>query len=108
VGTRAVRSCLTHVGSLSDESITTIEGLSSNGNHPLQKAWESLDVPQCGYCQSGQILSAAALLMRTPNPTDEQIDTAMSGNLCRCGTYLRIRKAIHQASEEMSAANKHK
>jgi isoquinoline 1-oxidoreductase alpha subunit len=78
--------------------VTTIEGLSPDGSHPLQKAWEELDVPQCGYCQAGQLMSAAALLAKTPNPTDEQIDTAMNGNICRCATYLRIRAAIHKAA----------
>jgi aerobic-type carbon monoxide dehydrogenase small subunit (CoxS/CutS family) len=82
-----------------DERITTIEGLSPDGLHPVQVAWEALDVPQCGYCQSGQILSAVSLLKRTPNPTDAEIDAAMSGNLCRCGTYTRIRRAIHEAAE---------
>jgi isoquinoline 1-oxidoreductase alpha subunit len=81
------------------ESITTIEGLSPDGQHALQIAWETHDVPQCGYCQSGQIMSAAALLQRTPHPMDAEIDTAMNGNLCRCGTYPRIRQAIHQAAE---------
>jgi isoquinoline 1-oxidoreductase alpha subunit len=98
VGGHAVRSCVTHVGSVAGESITTIEGLSPDGLHPLQAAWEALDVPQCGYCQAGQILSAAALLERTPHPTDADIDGAMSGNLCRCGTYPRIRQAIHEAA----------
>ena len=78
--------------------ITTIEGLSADGNHPVQKAWESVDVPQCGYCQAGQIMAAAALLQRNPNPSDADIDTAMNGNICRCGTYLRIREAIHKAA----------
>ena len=78
--------------------ITTIEGLSADGTHPLQRAWEELDVPQCGYCQAGQIMSAAALLAKTPKPTDADIDTAMNGNLCRCATYLRIRQAIHRAA----------
>jgi isoquinoline 1-oxidoreductase alpha subunit len=81
------------------EPITTIEGLSPDGLHPVQVAWEALDVPQCGYCQAGQIMSAAALLARTPHPTDADIDAAMSGNLCRCGTYTRIRQAIHQAAD---------
>jgi isoquinoline 1-oxidoreductase alpha subunit len=96
---QAIRSCMTEVGSVGDERITTIEGLSPDGLHPVQVAWEALDVPQCGYCQSGQILSAASLLKRTPNPTDSDIDAAMSGNLCRCGTYARIRQAIHEAAE---------
>ena len=95
---KAERSCLTPVGSIAQKKITTIEGLSPDGLHPLQAAWEALDVPQCGYCQAGQIMSAAALLEHTPNPTDAEIDTAMSGNLCRCGTYPRIRQAIHQAA----------
>jgi isoquinoline 1-oxidoreductase subunit alpha len=104
VGGRAVRSCMTHVGSVAGEPITTIEGLSPDGLHPVQVAWETLDVPQCGYCQAGQIMSAAALLQRTPHPTDADIDSAMSGNLCRCGTYTRIRQAIHQAAEAGAAA----
>ena len=95
---RAIRSCMTHVGSVAGQSITTIEGLSPDGLHPVQAAWEAIDVPQCGYCQSGQIMAAAALLERTPHPTDAEIDTAMSGNICRCGTYPRIRQAIHQAA----------
>lgn len=94
----AIRSCLTPVSAVTAGAIITIEGLSPDGSHPLQQAWESLDVPQCGYCQAGQIMSAAALLQRTPNPGDEEIDSAMSGNLCRCGAYLRIREAIHQAA----------
>jgi isoquinoline 1-oxidoreductase alpha subunit len=94
----AIRSCSTPVSTIGSAAITTIEGLSANGNHPLQIAWQDIDVPQCGYCQAGQIMSAAALLARTPKPTDEQINTAMSGNLCRCGTYVRIRAAIHQAA----------
>jgi isoquinoline 1-oxidoreductase alpha subunit len=95
---KAVRSCMTRVGTLEGRSITTIEGLSPDGLHPVQVAWEALDVPQCGYCQAGQIMSAAALLSRTPNPTDADIDAAMSGNICRCGTYPRIRQAIHEAA----------
>jgi isoquinoline 1-oxidoreductase alpha subunit len=94
----AVRSCMTHVGSVTGQHVTTIEGLSPGGLHPVQAAWESIDVAQCGYCQSGQIMAAAALLDRSPHPTDAEIDTAMSGNLCRCGTYPRIRQAIHQAA----------
>jgi len=104
LGGRAVRSCMTHVGSVGADPITTIEGLSPEGLHPVQIAWEALDVPQCGYCQAGQILSATALLAHTPHPTDAEIDTAMSGNICRCGTYPRIREAIHQAAEAGSAA----
>jgi len=99
VGGRAVRSCMTRVGAVTDEAITTIEGLSPDGQHPVQVAWEALDVPQCGYCQAGQIMSAVALLAHTPHPTDAEIDAAMSGNLCRCGTYPRIRQAIHEAAE---------
>jgi aerobic-type carbon monoxide dehydrogenase small subunit (CoxS/CutS family) len=99
VGGKAVRSCMTHVGSVVGESITTIEGLSADASHPVQQAWEEIDVPQCGYCQSGQIMAAAALLAHTPHPTDADIDTAMNGNLCRCGTYPRIRQAIHQAAD---------
>jgi isoquinoline 1-oxidoreductase alpha subunit len=104
LGGQAVRSCMTEVGSVADEPITTIEGLSPDGLHPVQVAWEALDVPQCGYCQAGQILSATALLRRTPNPTDADIDAAMSGNLCRCGTYTRIRQAIHEAAEAGAAS----
>jgi isoquinoline 1-oxidoreductase alpha subunit len=104
VAGRAVRSCITHVGSAVGEPITTIEGLSPDGLHPVQVAWQELDVPQCGYCQAGQIMSAAALLERTPHPTDAEIDAAMSGNLCRCGTYTRIRQAIHEAADAGAAA----
>ena len=104
VGDHAVRSCMTHVGSVTDEPITTIEGLSPDGQHALQVAWETHEVPQCGYCQAGQIMSAVALLERTPHPTDAEIDAAMSGNLCRCGTYTRIRQAIHQAAEAGATA----
>jgi isoquinoline 1-oxidoreductase alpha subunit len=96
---KAVRSCLTQAQAAANKHITTIEGLSPDGMHPLQVAWQELDVPQCGYCQAGQIMSAAALLAAKPKPTDSDIDTAMNGNLCRCGTYLRIRKAIHRAAE---------
>ena len=95
---RAVRSCMTHVGSVAGQHITTIEGLSPDGAHPLQQAWEEVDVAQCGYCQSGQIMAAAALLEHNPHPTDADIDSAMRGNLCRCGTYPRIREAIHHAA----------
>ena len=95
----AVFSCVTNVSRVVGQKVVTIEGLSEKNDHPLQKAWMELDVPQCGYCQSGQIMSAAVLLRENKNPTDEDIDTAMSGNLCRCGTYLRIRKAIHLAAE---------
>lgn len=94
----AIRSCTRPVSEVAGAEITTIEGLSADGSHALQKAWVELDVPQCGYCQAGQIMSAAALLARTPKPTDTQIDTAMNGNICRCATYLRIRQAIHKAA----------
>ena len=93
------RSCVTPAESVAGKSITTIEGLSSNRSHPVQQAWIEMDVPQCGYCQSGQIMAAAALLKQNPKPSDADIDSAMSGNLCRCGTYPRIRKAIHRAAE---------
>lgn len=95
-----IRSCTTAVSVAAGKSITTIEGLSPNRSHALQKAWIAEDVPQCGYCQSGQLMSAAALLAANPNPTDQDIDTAMAGNICRCGTYTRIRKAIHRAARE--------
>jgi len=94
----AVRSCVTPVSAVRGRKVTTIEGLSRDNSHPLQKAWIELDVPQCGYCQSGQIMSAAALLAQTPQPSDADIDAAMSGNICRCGTYQRIRAAIHRAA----------
>jgi aerobic-type carbon monoxide dehydrogenase small subunit (CoxS/CutS family) len=94
----ATRSCITTVKAAAGKTITTIEGLSPGSNHPLQTAWVAEQVPQCGYCQSGQIMSAAALLAKTPRPTDAQIDTAMTGNICRCGTYQRIRRAIHRAA----------
>src|SRR6056300_15490 len=94
----AVRACQLPVASLESEKITTIEGLSEQGEHPVQKAWIAHDVPQCGYCQAGQIMSAAALLASNPNPSDEDIDAAMRGNICRCGTYTRIKKAIKTAS----------
>jgi len=93
------RACVTPISTVATASITTIEGLSPDGAHPVQRAWVAEDVPQCGYCQSGQIMAAAALLANTPSPTDAQIDTAMRGNLCRCGTYVRIRAAIHRAAE---------
>ena len=94
----ATRSCLTNASAATGKKITTIEGLSPTSSHRLQKAWIDEQVPQCGYCQSGQIMSAAALLTKTPNPTDAQIDSAMTGNICRCGTYQRIRRAIHRAA----------
>jgi len=95
---QTTRSCVTDVSSVAGKKITTIEGLSPDGSHPAQVAWQEIDVPQCGYCQSGQIMSAAALLAKIPQPTNAQIDDAMEGNLCRCGTYLRIREAIHRAA----------
>jgi len=95
----AVRSCVTTVKRAAGQRVVTIEGLSGNNDHPLQKAWIELDVPQCGYCQAGQIMSAAVLLRENPDPSDEDIDNAMEGNLCRCGTYLRIKKAIHLAAD---------
>lgn len=94
-----VRACSTTAASAVGREITTIEGLSDDNSHPVQQAWIEDTVPQCGYCQSGQIMSAAAMLSRTPDPSDSEIDTAMAGNLCRCGTYLRIRRAIHRAAE---------
>jgi isoquinoline 1-oxidoreductase subunit alpha len=95
-----VRSCSVPLSAAGGKRVTTIEGLSPNRSHALQQAWIELDVPQCGYCQSGQLMSAAALLAHTPHPTDADIDAAMSGNICRCGTYQRIRAAIHRAAEE--------
>jgi aerobic-type carbon monoxide dehydrogenase small subunit (CoxS/CutS family) len=95
----AVRSCVLPLGALEGKRITTIEGLSIDRRHAVQRAWIELDVPQCGYCQSGQIMSAAALLKDHPRPSDDEIDAAMAGNICRCGTYPRIRKAIHRAAE---------
>jgi len=100
---RAVRSCVTPVSSVENRNITTIEGLADTETHPVQMAWEETDVAQCGYCQPGQIMSAVALLSKTPKPTDADIDSAMSGNLCRCGTYPRIREAIHRAAEMQAA-----
>jgi isoquinoline 1-oxidoreductase alpha subunit len=99
----ATRSCVLPLGAVQGKSVTTIEGLSSDRSHAVQKAWLEIDVPQCGYCQSGQIMSAAALLKTTPKPSDADIDAAMSGNICRCGTYPRIRKAIHRAAELLAA-----
>ena len=103
LGANAVRSCLTPVSAAANAPITTIEGLSADGTHPVQVAWQEIDVPQCGYCQAGQIMSASALLAKKPQPTDEDIDEAMNGNLCRCATYLRIRKAIHHAASLSSS-----
>jgi isoquinoline 1-oxidoreductase subunit alpha len=105
VGGRPTRSCITSLESVSDADITTIEGLDSNGQHPLQKAWIALQVPQCGYCQSGQIMQAASLLKDFPAPSDQDIDAVMTGNLCRCMTYVRIRKAIKQAATELRGAS---
>jgi isoquinoline 1-oxidoreductase subunit alpha len=95
----ATRSCTRKVSTVAGMEVSTIEGLSPDGTHALQRAWEELDVPQCGYCQAGQLMAAASLLAKTPNPTDADIDTAMSGNICRCATYLRIRQAIHKAAQ---------
>ena len=96
---QALRSCSTPISNVSGKTVTTIEGLSPNGTHVVQQAWLEVDVPQCGYCQPGQIMTAAALLTKTPNPTDADIDSAMRGNICRCGTYQQIRAAIHRAAE---------
>jgi isoquinoline 1-oxidoreductase alpha subunit len=104
VAGQPVRSCSYPISALGAKAVTTLEGLSPNGTHPLQQAWQTVDVPQCGYCQAGQIMSAAALLAKTPKPTDKDIDSAMSGNLCRCGTYVRIREAIHKAADMGSNA----
>jgi aerobic-type carbon monoxide dehydrogenase small subunit (CoxS/CutS family) len=101
---QAVRSCVTPLSAVAGKEVTTIEGLSKDNGHPVQRAWIALDVPQCGYCQSGQIMAAAALLARNPQPTDVDIDQAMSGVLCRCGTYSRIRRAIKLASGQNAAA----
>ena len=102
----ATRSCITPVSAVAGKKITTIEGLSADGSHPVQQAWLEIDVPQCGYCQCGQIMSAATLLSKKASPTDAEIDDFMSGNICRCGTYQRIRKAIHRAAELQSAHGK--
>ena len=95
---KAVRACQTPVAAAASGQITTLEGLSPDGSHPVQLAWQEIDVPQCGYCQAGQIMSASALLAKIPQPTDQDIDAAMNGNLCRCGTYIRIRQAVHRAA----------
>lgn len=100
---KAIRSCITPVSNVAGKAVTTIEGISSNRSHPIQKAWIQHQVPQCGYCQSGQIMSAVALLEKNPSPTDEQIDTGMSGNICRCGTYQRIHDAIKTAAKEIES-----
>jgi isoquinoline 1-oxidoreductase alpha subunit len=94
-----IRSCIVPASAVQGAEVTTVEGLSADGSHPLQRAWEDVDVPQCGYCQAGQIMSAAALLAKNPKPTDADIDAAMAGNICRCATYLRIRAAIHRATD---------
>jgi len=99
----ALRSCSTTMKNLQGKSVTTIEGLSANGDHPVQKAWEAANVPQCGYCQAGQIMQAVALLKTKPHPTDDEIDSFMQGNICRCGTYQRIRQAIKSAAAEVKA-----
>ena len=99
---KPVRSCSTPISQVAGKKVTTIEGLSANSSHPLQQAWIAEQVPQCGYCQSGQLMSAAALLASNRQPTDQAIDTAMSGNICRCGTYQRIRRAIHRAAKMMA------
>jgi isoquinoline 1-oxidoreductase alpha subunit len=99
----AVRSCVLPISGAAGKKVTTIEGLSEDGSHPLQRVWVETDVPQCGYCQAGQIMSAAALLEQKPKPTDADIDAAMAGNLCRCATYTRIREAIHQAAAQVPA-----
>ncbi|MCE7922016.1 MAG: (2Fe-2S)-binding protein [Haliscomenobacteraceae bacterium CHB4] len=96
----AVRSCVMPVSAVGNAAVTTIEGLSEKGDHPVQRAWDEVDVPQCGYCQAGQIMTAAALLQRNPNPGDEEIEQAMSGNLCRCGAYHRIRDAVKLAAKK--------
>lgn len=106
VGGRATRSCATPLSAVEGAEITTIEGLDPAGAHPVQKAWREIQVPQCGYCQSGQIMQAAAMLKDFPEPSDADIDAVMTGNLCRCMTYVRIRDAVRQAAAEMSAANR--
>jgi aerobic-type carbon monoxide dehydrogenase small subunit (CoxS/CutS family) len=103
---RPVRSCSVPVSAVGTAEVTTIEGLSPDATHPLQLAWQELDVPQCGYCQAGQLMSAAALLAKNPNPTDAEIDAAMAGNLCRCATYTRIRAAIHKAAQGESTSTR--
>ncbi len=102
-----VRSCLVPLNAVEGKAVTTIEGLSADRSHVLQKAWIELDVPQCGYCQSGQLMSAAALLNANPDPSDADIDAAMAGNICRCGTYSRIRAAVHRAAELLKASGAH-
>ena len=103
---QAIRSCITPVSNVANKAVTTIEGLSSDNSHPVQSAWIELDVPQCGYCQSGQIMAATSLLAKTPQPTDADIDEVMKGNICRCGTYQDLRKAIHRAANIMATKTK--
>ncbi|MGH9738551.1 MAG: (2Fe-2S)-binding protein [Candidatus Acidiferrales bacterium] len=102
----AIRSCITPISSVEGKHVTTIEGLSPDHSHPVQRAWIEVDVPQCGYCQSGQIMSASALLAKNPHPTDAEIETAMAGNICRCGTYQQIKEAIHRAAHMHGGAPK--
>ncbi len=102
LGDTAVRSCMLTVSAVGNQDITTIEGLSEHGDHPVQKAWLEIDVPQCGYCQAGQIMTASALLKQNPNPSESEIEMAMNGNICRCGTYTRIKKAVQLAAESES------
>ena len=106
VNGEATRSCVLPLSAVANAEVTTIEGLSEKGDHPVQVAWDQLDVPQCGYCQSGQILAASALLASNPNPSDEDIDNAMAGNICRCGTYTRMRQAIHSAAKKIQNTKK--
>src|ERR1700676_3607768 len=103
---QAIRSCITPVSNVANKAVTTIEGLSTDNSHPVQAAWIELDVPQCGYCQSGQIMAATSLLAKNPQPTDADIDEVMKGNICRCGTYQDLRKAIHRAANIMATKNK--
>src|ERR1700731_2945045 len=103
---QAIRSCITPVSNVANKTVTTIEGLSADNSHPVQSAWIELDVPQCGYCQSGQIMQATSLLAKIPQPTDADIDEVMKGNICRCGTYQDLRKAIHRAANIMATKNK--
>lgn len=101
LGDTAVRSCSLPVASVGNQEVTTIEGLSENGDHPVQEAWLESDVPQCGYCQAGQIMTASALLKQNPNPSDSEIEMAMNGNICRCGTYVRIKEAVKSAADKL-------
>lgn len=107
LGRRAVRACITPLSAVAGAQVTTIEGLSADGQHPLQQAWVQTQAPQCGYCQSGQIMQAAVLIRRMPNPSDEDIDSVMNGNLCRCMAYVRIRQAIKIAAAHMQGAASH-